>query len=65
MRRTGQPTVLHALDRPARVKTRSSMGPDDNDPRTTDGYNAHRKILDGSPAHDAAAGLAEGLAIAA
>ncbi|MGW1767502.1 tyrosine-type recombinase/integrase [Streptomyces sp. NPDC002073] len=55
-------TIAHALARPGARRDRIQHWADHRDPRTTDRYNRRRTILDGSPAYEAAAGLAENLA---
>ncbi|SFT21408.1 hypothetical protein [Streptomyces sp. ok210] len=45
-----------------RARAATSTGPTVTYPRTIDRYSRRRKIVDGSPAYEAAAGIAEGLA---
>jgi integrase len=51
--------ITHALDRPGARRDKIQHWADHNDPRTTDRYNRRRGALDGSPAYDAAASMAE------
>ncbi|WP_411143121.1 tyrosine-type recombinase/integrase [Streptomyces sp. x-80] len=54
-------TITHRLARPGARRDKIQHWADHHDARTTDRYNRRRGALDGSPAYDAAADLAEGL----
>ncbi|MET8014277.1 tyrosine-type recombinase/integrase [Streptomyces sp. NPDC005271] len=54
-------TITHAYDRPGARPEKIQHWADHKDPRTTQRYNQRRGALEGSPAYDAAASMAEGL----
>lgn len=54
-------TITHAYDRPGARPEKIQHWADHKDPRTTQRYNQRRGALEGSPAYDAAASMAEEL----
>ncbi|MFK8844908.1 tyrosine-type recombinase/integrase [Streptomyces sp. Ac-502] len=54
-------TITHAYDRPGARPEKIQHWADHKDPRTTQRYNQRRGALEGSPAYDAAASMAEQL----
>ncbi|GGR34799.1 tyrosine-type recombinase/integrase [Streptomyces aurantiogriseus] len=54
-------TITHALDRPGARPDKIQHWADHKDPRTTQRYDQRRGALEGNPAYDAAAAMAEQL----